>query len=67
MEVVSYLDAFRSFSVDGVKGQFVDINRNNINDGIVVTLPKSALTDELGDYDNTFEVEYEARATCTAP
>ena len=60
VEVVSYLDAFRSFSVDGVKGQFVDINRNNINDGIVVTLPKSALTDELGDYDNTFEVEYEA-------
>ena len=60
VEVVSYLDAFRSFSVDGVEGQFVDINRNNINDGIVVTLPKSALTDELGDYDNTFEVEYEA-------
>ena len=63
----SYLDAFESFAVNGVDGEFVDKDKDNTVDGIVVTLPKTAVYDSLGDVLETFAVTYKAEGNlhCT--
>ena len=63
----SYLDAFESFAVNGVDGEFVDEDKDNTVDGIVVTLPKTAVYDSLGDVLETFAVTYKAEGNlhCT--
>ncbi len=41
VNVTSYLDAFRSFTLAGQTGTFADENKNNIVDTIKVTVPKN--------------------------
>ena len=41
VNVISYLDAFRSFTLAGQTGTFADENKNNIVDTIKVTVPKN--------------------------
>mgnify|MGYP005774162631 CR=1 FL=1 len=59
----TYLDALRSFSLNGVDGQIE--NKLNVNDNIVdtitVVLPSSSLYDEdnWGDLITAFDVDYE--------
>ena len=43
VNVVSYLDAFSSFAINGVAGEFQDVDKDNIVDTIVVTLPKDTI------------------------
>ena len=44
VNVTSYLDAFRSFTLAGQTGTFADENKNNIVDTIKVTVPKNTKT-----------------------
>ena len=60
--VTEYMDAFNSFSVNGVAGVFSDENKDGVDDTITVSLPKSAIRNTHGDLvaDPSYKVEYAA-------
>ena len=60
--VTEYVDAFTSFSVNGVAGVFSDANKDGVDDTITVSLPKSAIRNAHGDLvaDPSYKVEYAA-------
>ena len=60
--VTEYVDAFTSFSVNGVAGVFSDKNKDGVDDTITVSLPKSAIRNAHGDLvpDPSYKVEYAA-------
>ena len=60
--VTEYMDAFTSFSVNGVAGVFSDKNKDGVDDTITVSLPKSAIRNAHGDLvpSPSYKVEYAA-------
>ncbi len=60
--VTEYVDAFTSFSVNGVAGVFSDANKDGVDDTITVSLPKSAIRNAHGDLvpSPSYKVEYAA-------
>lgn len=66
--VTEYMDAFTSFSVNGVAGVFSDENKDGVDDTITVSLPKSAIYNTHGDLitSPSYKVEYAAYGN-TAP
>ena len=60
--VTEYVDAFNSFSVNGVAGVFSDENKDGVDDTITVSLPKSAIRNAHGDLvpSPSYKVEYAA-------
>ena len=68
IEVTNYVDALESFSVNGVAGDIIDKDKDNVPDAITVTLPKSVLidTDNRPKEHVNLAVEYKAQGN-TSP